>query len=134
MSKYDQLIQTARRLRAYIEENAENLTDEQALELPEAFPAWASGHYYTRDERVRYDNVLYKCVQTHDSLPDWTPPSVPALWTEVAAPGEIPEWKQPTGAQDAYAAGDKVRHAGSTWTSDVDANVWEPGVYGWTED
>lgn len=57
----------------------------------------------------------------------------PALWTEVAKPGEIPVWRQPTGAQDAYNTGDKVRHDGSVWTSDIDANVWEPGVYGWSE-
>lgn len=26
-----------------------------------------------------------------------------------------------------------IRIIGSKWTSDVDANTWEPGVYGWTE-
>ena len=26
-----------------------------------------------------------------------------------------------------------VRMNGKHWTSDVDSNVWEPGVYGWTE-
>lgn len=29
--------------------------------------------------------------------------------------------------------GDKVTHNGKTWTSIVDNNVWEPGVYGWAE-
>jgi hypothetical protein len=29
--------------------------------------------------------------------------------------------------------GDKVSHNEKHWISDVDANVWEPGVYGWTE-
>ena len=24
-------------------------------------------------------------------------------------------------------------HNGKHWTSDADGNVWEPGVYGWTE-
>ena len=33
----------------------------------------------------------------------------------------------------AYNSGDKVSHNGKHWTSNVDANVWEPGVYGWTE-
>ena len=37
------------------------------------------------------------------------------------------------GAHDAYNAGDKVSHGGKHWTSTVDSNVWEPGVYGWTE-
>ena len=43
------------------------------------------------------------------------------------------EWKQPTGAQDAYSKGDKVSHSSKHWVSDYDANVWEPGVYGWSE-
>lgn len=28
---------------------------------------------------------------------------------------------------------DKVIHNGKTWVSDIDNNVWEPGVYGWNE-
>ena len=43
--------------------------------------------------------------------------------------------KQPQGAADAYPKGAKVSHPTSDrhWISDVDANVWMPGVYGWTE-
>jgi len=40
-------------------------------------------------------------------------------------------WVQPTGAHDAYAAGAEVLHDGDLWRSTIDANVWEPGVYGW---
>lgn len=32
-----------------------------------------------------------------------------------------------------YANGDKVTHNEKKWVSDVDSNVWEPGVYGWSE-
>lgn len=46
---------------------------------------------------------------------------------------EFPEWVQPLGAHDAYSKGAKVSHNGEKWTSDVDSNVWEPGVYGWTK-
>ena len=28
--------------------------------------------------------------------------------------------------------GDKVTHNGLRWISEADSNVWEPGVYGWT--
>lgn len=42
-------------------------------------------------------------------------------------------WQQPEGAHDAYNKGDEVSHKGYEWTSDVDGNVWEPGVYGWTK-
>lgn len=46
---------------------------------------------------------------------------------------EYPEWVQPTGAHDAYAQGAKVSHNGKKWTSDIPANVYEPGVFGWIE-
>lgn len=45
----------------------------------------------------------------------------------------VPEWIQPTGAHDAYSIGAEVTHGGKVWVSDVGGNVWEPGVYGWTE-
>lgn len=42
-------------------------------------------------------------------------------------------WQQPEGAHNAYNKGAEVSHKGYEWTSDVDGNVWEPGVYGWTK-
>ena len=121
-------------LRALIEKAAVSLSDEDALGGVELFPAWAADTSYTRNVRVRYGDKLYKCVQAHTSQIGWEPPNVPALWTEVAKPGEIPVWKQPTGAQDAYQKGDKVHYPdeqGPVYVSIVDSNVWEPGVYGW---
>ncbi len=112
----------------------EAATDEQALDAVALYPAWRDGVAYAADERIRYGDQLYRCVQAHTSQADWTPPSTPALWTEVAAPGEIPVWRQPTGAQDAYNKGDKVHYPdadGAVYVSIVDNNVWEPGVYGW---
>ncbi len=41
-----------------------------------------------------------------------------------------PEWVQPTGAHDAYAKGSQVTHHGEKYVSQIDANVWEPGVFG----
>lgn len=108
------------------------LTDEQAEMVTNMYPEWAVDISYTVGERVQYDSKLYRCVQAHTSQAGWEPPITPALWTRTAQEGEIPEWIQPTGAQDAYNKGDKVTHNGSTWESDVDANVWEPGIYGWT--
>lgn len=125
------ILTRARKLRAYIENNAPDLTDEEALDLPEAFPKWQSGKDYKVDERLRYGDKLYKVIQAHTSQEDWTPDKTPALFVEVAKPGEIPEWKQPAGAHDAYNAGDHVMHNGEEWVSLVDANIWEPGVYGW---
>ena len=124
----------ARKLRAMIEKASVSLTDEDALQAVELYPAWQAGTAYTVDERVRYNSTLYRCVQAHTSQADWTPDATPALWTVVSL-DEWPEWVQPTGAQDAYAKGDKVSHNEKHWISEVDGNVWEPGIYGnlWSE-
>lgn len=121
-------------LRKIIEKAAASLSDTDALAAIELYPSWQVGVDYTVDERIRYDNVLYRVVQAHTSQNGWEPPMVPALFTPVALPGEIPVWVQPTGAQDAYQTGDKVYYPdkqGSIYISIVDNNVWQPGVYGW---
>ena len=83
---------------------------------------------------TRPNGNLYKCVQAHRSQAGWEPENTPALWTKIGDPTEeYPEWSQPLGAHDAYPLGAKVSHNGKKWTSDVANNVWEPGVYGWSE-
>lgn len=118
-----------------IEAAASTMADETALTAVELFPAWAVGKAYAVGDRVQYNGALYKCVQAHTSQADWTPPAAPSLFAEVL-PGQggtgIGEWKQPD-STNPYQKGDKVTHNGKTWESTADNNVWEPGVYGWTE-
>lgn len=114
------------------------LDDETALDVTVLFPEWKADTAYEADERIRYEDKLYRCVQAHTSQADWIPPETPALWTEVAKPGEIPVWKQPTGAQDAYNKGDKVWYpdrGDKVYESLIDANVFSPTEYpgGWME-
>lgn len=87
------LQERARHLRPLIERAAVSLSDEDALEAVELFPAWAADTDYAVDERIRYDGRLYRCVQAHTSQSEWTPDATPALWTEVALPddGATPE-------------------------------------------
>ena len=130
------LVERARHLRAMIEKAAVSLSDEDALEAVELFPLWAVGIAYEADQRIRYGDKLYRVVQAHTSQDSWTPDITPALWTEVAKPGEIPVWKQPTGAQDAYMTGDKVWYPEKDTTvyiSLIDNNTWSPEAYpaGW---
>lgn len=106
--------------------------DETALTGKELYPVWAENISVSVNDRYQYNDKLYKCVQAHTTQADWTPNATPALWVEVSL-DEFPEWKQPAGAHDAYAKGDKVKHNGKKWESTADANVWEPGVYGWSE-
>lgn len=122
----------ARYLRAEIEKLAETLTDEEGLQFVDLFVNWFTDTAYAVGDRVKYNDILYKCVQAHTSQSDWTPDLTPALWTVVSVE-EWPEWVQPTGAQDAYMTGDKVSHNEKHWISIADNNVWEPGVYGWEE-
>ena len=127
---YDQAVKH----RTSLEEVSNTLDDDTAKDNPWLFPTWAVDKDYKVGDRVDYSGKLYKCLQAHKSQADWTPDVAVSLWVNISDPGEEwPEWKQPTGAHDAYEIDAKVSHSGKHWISIVDANVWEPGVYGWDE-
>lgn len=128
--------------RKSIEDAAALQSDEKALENIYLYPKWAdrlnkeNPRQFGKDifvgERLQDDDKLWKCITAHKALANWKPKDSPSLFVEVSA-DEWPEWVQPTGAQDAYNKGDKVSHNDKHWISDTDNNVWEPGIYGWTE-
>ena len=122
------------KLRELIERAAASLTDTEALDGVELFPHWATDTAYEVGNRVSYNGTLYKCLTAHTSQDTWKPDVSPSLWVRVDDPSiEWPEWVQPLGSTDAYPLGAKVSHSGKHWISDYDANIWEPGVYGWHE-
>lgn len=108
--------------------------DNTALRMTEFYPAWEAGTDYAAGFKVQRGGTLYRCLTAHASQADWTPDAAPSLWAKVLIPDPdvIPAWEQPD-STNPYMRGDKVTHNGKTWVSDVDNNVWEPGVYGWTE-
>lgn len=112
----------------------ESATDEQALNSIPIYPYWQDNKSYVSGERVRYNDSLYKVLQTHTSQSDWTPDAAASLFAKILIPDSdtIPEWTQPD-STNPYQNGDKVTHNGVTWISIIDNNVWEPGVYGWNE-
>ena len=114
--------------------NTLTVDDNTGLRMVEFYPEWASGVAYTTGYKVQRSGKLWRCLQDHTSQDGWEPESAPSLWAKVLIPDEtvVPEWEQP-GSTNPYSAGDKVLHNGKTWVSDIDNNVWEPGVYGWTE-
>ena len=128
------ITERARQLRKQIESLAETLEDESALQVMELFPNWTTDISYEVGARVRYNDILYKCLISHTSQETWTPDVSPSLWTRVLIPDPetIPEWIQPD-STNPYMTGDKVTHNNKTWISTIDNNVWEPGVYGWDE-
>lgn len=122
----------AKKIREIMDKAGLMLTDEQALTVPGLFPKWEPDKAYAVGDRVQDENILYACITAHTSQASWKPSLTPALWNKISIE-EWPEWVQPTGAHDAYAKGDKVSHNNKRWVSTVDANTWEPGVYGWEE-
>lgn len=132
------LIEKARELRALIEKamtETASLTEAEAVAATCLYPKWnGNGVAYVKGQRAQDDGVLYTVLQAHTSQPDWKPADAPSLFAKVLIPGPtvIPEWEQPE-STNPYSKGDKVAHNGKTWVSDIDGNVWEPGVYGWTE-
>ena len=127
------LLELAYKLRPYIEKAAASLSDEDALEAVNLFPAWDSTSEYTKDARVLYEGVLYKCLQAHTSQANWTPTNSPSLWAKVLIPDAnvIPEWEQPD-STNPYMKGDKVMFEGQVYESNIDNNVWAPNIYGWS--
>lgn len=125
----------AHTLRRMIEKSSASLTDTDALTAVELFPKWSGDSVdYEAGDRRRDGTELYKCLIAHTSQPTWKPADSPSLWVRIDDPSqEWPEWVQPTGATDAYEKGAKVSHNEKRWISDYDANIWEPGVYGWIE-
>lgn len=124
----------AKALRRAMDGAGAALTDAQAVTYKLIYPHWSgNGVSYSVGDRRQYDGALYKCLTAHTSQADWAPTAAPSLWAKVLIPdpGTIPEWEQPD-STNPYMAGDKVMHNGKTWVSDIDNNVWEPGVYGWT--
>ena len=110
--------------------------DEVAFAQPRIlFENWSGDaeDYVAGDIRM-HGGDIYRCISGHTSQPDWAPDAAVSLWVRIADPAEEwPEWIQPVGSHDAYGIGAQVSHNGKHWASDVDGNVWEPGVYGWTE-
>lgn len=61
----------------------ESATDEQAVLVPNVFPAWKQEKEYKTGDRIQYQGKLYKVVTSHTSQEDWTPDAVPALYTVI---------------------------------------------------
>lgn len=76
------------RLRDLIRQAAEFLSDSDALDGVELFPPWTLDTAYKAGQRVRYGKKLYRVLQAHTSQADWPPDATPALYAEVAKPGQ----------------------------------------------
>lgn len=134
-------VQAAEQMRKALQMFAASLGEDDALVIASVYPEWdGNSKAYKTGEWVKYgedamgDARLYQVLQDHTSQSQWTPDTATSLYKRVGISADgTPKWVQPVGATDAYNKGDVVEHNGAKWVSDIDANVWEPGVYGWTK-
>ena len=100
--------------------------------------------YLTDDERESLTKLAIEKANPDAGLPSFSDrmAALEKLEGNLSSGGDSgssdwPEWVQPTGAHDAYAKGSQVTHNGERYVSQIDANVWEPGVFGseslWTK-
>lgn len=134
-------LQAAEQMRRALQMFAASLSEDDALIIANVYPDWdGNNRPYKTGAWVKYgedamgDARLYQVLQDHTSQSQWTPDAATSLYKRVGVSADgTPKWVQPVGATDAYNKGDVVEHNGAKWVSDIDANVWEPGVYGWTK-
>lgn len=110
----------------------EQIPDATLCRMAPYMQPWEAGRAYVAGDLREYGELPYRCLMAHTSQADWTPDVSVSLWAKVLSSPDIPEWEQPS-STNPYMKGDRVRHNGKTWESDIDYNVYEPGVYGWTE-
>lgn len=123
--------------RVAVDSLIQNMTDKEAITAIVLFPIWQSGKEYNVDDRVKYNNKLYKVLQAHTSQDDWTPDVAVSLFACLLTDeenGTVQEWTQPD-STNGYATGDIVSYNGKYYKSTADNNVYEPGTTGapWKE-
>ena len=101
-------------------------------EAIEGMRLWTPGVYAVSDV-VRYNNIPYKCVQTHDSTnnSEWTPPSTPALWMEYHGTSKetARNWIAPTGAHDIYKQGEWMIFTDGKYYECLNDTAYSPTDY-----
>lgn len=115
-----------------LETITDTLTDEEAKGLSLLFEEWRPSEVYKIGDRIRYNGVLYKCLEDNNATMEAPPSAIPSVWTEIFAETvseEIPAWEQPEEG-NGYADGDRVIHNDIIYISQVDNNIWEPGTAG----
>ncbi|EEI83484.1 carbohydrate-binding protein [Anaerococcus tetradius] len=122
---------------------AKDLSKDQKEEILSRYDEYKVGKEYKEKDKFIFDGKIYEVIQEHRSQTTWIPSSTPSLYTEflnVTIKDEagntsevVAEFRQPTGAHDAYNKGDKVSFEGGIYESTVDSNTFSPSQYpeGW---
>ena len=122
---------------------AKDLSQDQKAEILARYEDYKTDKTYQEGDKFTYNSKIYEVIQAHTSQTTWIPSETPALYKEfldVKIQDErgnesqvIAEFKQPTGAHDAYNKGDKVSFEGKIYESKIDSNTFSPSSFpdGW---
>lgn len=115
----------------FVNENAPNLTDEQALELNLLFDVWVVGMNCKKDHIVRYNGELYRIGQDHTAQEQYKPgdEGITALYSHIQITEDGYEvWKAWDGVSGLYSEGQIVEDPedGKLYKSKIPNNVWGP--------
>ena len=133
--QYEEEIERQKQLQTatimFVNENAPNLTDEQALKLNLLFEEWVVGMNCKKDHIVRYNGELYRIGQDHTAQEQWKPgdEGTTALYSHIKITEEGYEvWKAWDGVSGIYAKDQIVEDSGDRklYKSKIDNNVWGP--------
>lgn len=110
---------------------ADGTAANEVIDLAPILRVWKEGAYEVGNV-CSYDGKPYKCVQAHDSTGNalWNPVDAPSLWANyhgTDADHALP-YVQPTGAHDAYMAGEYAVYNGAVYKCLTDGTVHDPAV------
>lgn len=133
-------LQYAEQMRRALQMFIRSLSDDEAMEVATVYPKYEVGKAYKVDDIFIYgenavgDPQLYRVVQDHTSAEEWAPSATASLYSPIGLTAEgYPIWSRPTGAHDAYNAGDIVDYNGTLYKSLINGNTYSPDEYpaGW---
>lgn len=133
--QYEEEIERQKQLSAatiiFVNKNAPNLTDEQALKLNLLFETWTKGMECKKDHIVRHEGELYRIGQNHTAQEQWKPgdEGTTALYSHIKITEEGYEvWKAWDGVSGIYAKDQIVEDPedGKLYKSKIPNNTWGP--------
>lgn len=119
-------------------------TDGERMQFAHLYPDWGdlvakralvkAGTICRHGANGDGDPQLYSFVSDYTPVDTHTPDQDITHYKPVGlGPDGKVLWNQPYGATDAYRLGNQAWYGGELWESELDFNIYPPGVHGWRQ-